>query len=236
MTADLLVEHEGPVIRARISRPPDNLFTLGMCRELTELLLHPPAEARILLLTSLGPNFCLGRERTAMSPQEVYEITRALADLNAALATSRLGVVAHVPGDAAGFGVGLVGLADVAIASATARFWFPEAEAGLAPALVLTWLSSVLGRRLAFWLTATGEPLDASRAETLGLINRALPPDRLQAGVSEAIARLLRHPPDVCADIKRDLLTFAAPLGEVPQQAVERLALRSLILNGQQQP
>lgn len=236
MTADLIVEQRGPVIEARIARPPGNLFTLQMCRDLTALLLMPPPGTRILLLTSDGPNFCLGRERTAMTPQEVYEITRALADLNTALAASSLAVIAQVAGDAAGFGVGLVGLADVAIASSGARFWFPEAEAGLAPALVLTWLSSVLGRRLAFWLTATGQPLDAGRAETLGLINQALPPEELPAAVGAAADLLLRQPPAVCAEIKKDLSTFSAPLAEASEQAVERLALRSLILNGQHQP
>lgn len=236
MTADLIVEDQGPVIRVEIARPPDNLFTLDMCKDLTRTLLSPRADARILLLTSHGPNFCLGRERTAMTPEDVYSITRALADLNSALVTSRLAVVAQVPGDAAGFGVGLAGLADVAIATASARFWFPEAEAGLAPALVLTWLSAILGRRLAFWLTATGQSLDADGAERLGLINQAVPRDQLPDAVNAAVELLLQQPPSVCAEIKRDLTTFSPPLGEASYRAVERLALRSLILNGQLQP
>lgn len=235
MAADLIVGSQGPLMTARIARPPDNLFTLQMCRDLTNLLLSPPATARALVLTAAGPNFCLGRERTAMSPEDVCAITRALADLNTALSTSRLAVIAQVSGDAAGFGVGLAGLADVAIADSSARFWFPEAAAGLAPALVLTWLSGVLGRRLAFWLTATGQPLDADSAQRAGLINQAVPPDQLAGAVRDAVAMLLKQPPEVCAEIKRDLTTYSAPLGEASHRAVERLALRSLILNGQLQ-
>lgn len=235
MAADLIVENQGPVITAQIARPPDNLLTLQMCRELTQLLLSPPRAARALVLAAVGPNFCLGRERTAMTPEDIYATASALADLNTALATSRLAVVAQVSGDAAGFGVGLAGLADVAIADAGARFWFPEAEAGLAPALVLTWLSEMLGRRMAFWLTATGQPLDADTAERAGLINQAVPADRLAGAVSDAVAMLLKHPPEVCAEIKRDLSTYSPPLGEASHQAVERLTLRSLILNRQLQ-
>src|SRR5215472_856201 len=171
------------------------------------------------------------------TPEDVYAMTQALADLNAALVTSRLAVISQISGDAAGFGVGLAALADVAIATQTARFSFPEAEAGLAPALVLAWLPSALGRRLAFWFTATGQAMDADLAERVGLINQAVPAQRLEAAVSEVAELLLRQPPQVSAEIKKDLTAFfGLGIDEASGRAVERLALRSLVLNGRQQP
>lgn len=233
MTADLMVYHQGPLITVQIVRPPENLFTLEMCRELTGILLSPPPGARALLMTAAGPNFCLGRERTAMTPDDIYAMSQELADLNAALINSKLIVVAQVSGDAAGFGVGLAALADVSIASAGARFWFPEAEAGLAPALVLTWLPAAMGRRLAFWLTATGQPLNAEQAQRGGLINQAVSPERLPAAISEAIELLLRPPSKVSEEIKRDLASFAAlGIREASDHAVDRLVLRSLVRDG----
>lgn len=233
MTSDLIVDYQGPLITVRITRPPENLFTLEMCRELTGILLRPPEEARALLLTAAGPNFCLGRERTALTPDDVYAMTQELADLNAALINSQLIVVAQVSGDAAGFGVGLVALADVSIAAANARFWFPEAEAGLAPALVLTWLPAAMGRRQAFWLTATSERLDADQARRGGLINQVVSPDRLGPATSEAIELLLKPPRKVSAEIKKDLAAFAAlGISEASDHAVDRLVLRSLVRNG----
>lgn len=233
MTTDLTVMHQGELIWVEISRPPGNLFTLPMCTDLTRLLLDPPETARVLVLSAAGPNFCLGRERTAETPEDVYAMSQALADLNTALATSRLAVISQISGDAAGFGVGLAALADVAIASQTARFTFPEAEAGLAPALVLAWLPSALGRRLAFWLTATGQPMDAGTAERTGLINQAVPTERLREAVREATELLLHQPAQVCAEIKKDLTAFSGlGIHEASDRAVERLALRSLVLNG----
>lgn len=237
MTTDLTVKHLGELIRVEIARPPDNLFTLPMCTDLTRLLLDPPGTARVLVLSAAGPNFCLGRERTAKTPEDIYAMTQALANLNAALTASRLAVISQVSGDAAGFGVGLAALADVAIASETAHFTFPEAEAGLAPALVLTWLPSTLGRRLAFWLTATGQLMDASMAERTGLINQAVPAERLPEAVREATELLLHQPAQVCAEIKRDLAAFSGQSAkEATDHAVARLALRSLVLNGRQRP
>lgn len=237
MTSDMTVTDQGELIQVEISRPPGNLFTLSMCTDLTSLLLDPPDAARVLVLSGTGPNFCLGRERTAKTPEDVYAITQALANLNAALTTSRLAVISEISGDAAGFGVSLAALADIAFASDTARFTFPETEAGLAPALVLTWLPSALGRRLAFWLTATGQPMDAAMAEHTGLINQAVPADQLRKTVREATELLLRQPAQVCPEIKKDLIAFSGlSVDEAIERAVERLALRSLVLNGQQSP
>lgn len=237
MAADLNVDVRGPVVRVEIARPPGNLFTREMCRELTGVLRSPPDGARVLLLTAAGPAFCLGRERAALPPADLHAMAGELAGLNAAIVASSLAVVAQVSGDAAGFGVGLAALADVTLAATTARFWFPEAEAGLAPSLVLTWLPAALGRRLAFWLTATGLPLGADEAQRAGLINRAVPPDNLPAAAAEAVDLLLSQPPGVCGEIKADLAAFSAlSLGEAADRAVDRLTLRSLSLDGRAQP
>ncbi|MBO0808440.1 MAG: enoyl-CoA hydratase/isomerase family protein [Actinobacteria bacterium] len=237
MATYLNVDVRGAVVSVEIARPPGNLFTLEMCRQLTGVLRSPPPGTRALLLTAAGPAFCLGRERGARLPAEVHAMTSALAELNAAVVSSSLAVVAQVSGDAAGYGVGLAALADVTLAAETARFWFPEAEAGLSPALVLTWLPALLGRRLAFWLTATGLPLSAAEAERAGLINRAVPPDALPAAAADAVGVLLRQPAEVCGEIKRDLAAFSAPgLGEAADRAVDRLTLRSLLMDGRARP
>jgi methylglutaconyl-CoA hydratase len=234
VNADLKVESGGSVIHVEINRPPANLFTLEMCHDVTQLLTAPPDDARVLLLSAAGQNFCLGRERSAVSQPDAHAMAKALAGLNEAMVRSRLAVVAQVAGDAAGFGVGLAALADVTLAATTAKFWFPEAEAGLAPALVLTWLPAALGRRQAFWLTATGQPLTAEAAQQAGLINRAVAPTELAGAVTEAVELLLRHPSQVCPEIKSDLLAFAAAgLGDAADRAIDRLTLRALSLDGQ---
>jgi enoyl-CoA hydratase/carnithine racemase len=236
MAADLLVDDQGPLLSVQISRPPGNLFTLEMCLDLTKMLQDPPAQARVLRLSAAGASFCLGRERTARTTADIYAMTHALAELNAALVESSLAVVAEVGGDAAGFGVGLAALADVAIAATGARFSFPEAEAGLAPALVLAWLPSVVGRRRAFWLTSSGQAIDAADAQRSGLINQVVPGKQLSGAAREVVDLLLRLPASVCAEIKRDLTSFSGlGIGAASERAVDRLALRSVLLNGQQQ-
>ena len=99
----------------------------------------------MLVLRSAGEAFCLGRERTAATAHELPGEVDTLVAVNDALSRSPLVSVAVVAGDAAGFGVGLAALCDVAVAADTARFSFPEVGIGLAPTLVLAWLAGTVG-------------------------------------------------------------------------------------------
>lgn len=218
--------HDG-VITATIDRHDEhNLLTMSACRRLVDVLDDPPEGAHILRLNARGPAFCLGREREAAEPTALREEARLLVRLNAALRHSALVSVAEVEGDAAGFGVGLVALADVALAAPGARFWFPEIRIDLAPAVVLAWLPRVVGRKQAFWLTATGEPIDAAHAAALGLVTAVAPTDGLPTAVDSVIAQLRSRSPRVHRDIKELLATMA----DLDVAAAEAFATERLII------
>jgi enoyl-CoA hydratase/carnithine racemase len=229
MASGLVLSRESQeVLVAELSRPPDNSFTKEMCQELSSVLAAPPDGARVLRLRGQPGVFCRGRDRSRDGLEGARATVAALTSVNRGLLESRMVTVAEVDGEAAGFGVGLAALCDVTVASDRSRFWFPEVTHGLAPALVLSWLPQVVGRRQAFWLTATGAPLDASSARALGLVNRVCSPERLQEVASEMVGSLLRHPAAVQAEIKRDLRDFQDPSGTVAKMAADRLLLGAL--------
>ncbi|WP_250031258.1 enoyl-CoA hydratase/isomerase family protein [Paractinoplanes maris] len=218
------------VILAELDRPPQNLFSIDLCDRLTALLTDPPAGSHVLRLRATGDVFCLGRDRGGSTPSDVRAEAEALARLTRAARRTRLVTVAEVQGDAAGFGVGLVAVFDVAVAVRSATFRFPEVGIGLAPALVLAWLPRVVGRREAFWLTATGEPLPAPRAAELGLLNELVDTrDDLTKRVDEMVTLLRARSPRVHADIK-DMLRAFAELGDdsALDASVDRLVVGSL--------
>ncbi|OZM77096.1 enoyl-CoA hydratase/isomerase family protein [Pseudonocardia sp. MH-G8] len=218
------------VIVAELDRPPANLWTIELCHELVALLDHPPGGAHVLRLRSGGEVFCLGRERAGSTPGDLQAEARVLVSVQRALRRTRMVTVAEVQGDAAGFGVGVVAACDVAVATAGARFSFPEVTIGLAPALVLAWLPRVVGERQAFWLTATGEALPATRAMELGLLSSVVEsPDDLRRDVDDRVAMLRAGDPRVHAEI-RDMLRAFAPLGEddALDASVDRLVVGSL--------
>lgn len=164
------------VARWELPVDEDGLLALSDCDRLSTYLETPPDEARIIILSApSGGPFCLGRERTASALNDMPGEVDRLIRLNEAIRSSPLLSIARVSGDAAGFGVGIAALTDIALANPEAKFRFPEVDIGLAPTLVLSWLAPLVGRRTALWLAATGLAVSADRAAELGFVSEVVP-------------------------------------------------------------
>lgn len=221
---------DGSLITARLDRPDGNLMTPVMCDALVQVLLYPPVDAHVLLIEAAGDSFCLGRERTASTPEDLPEEVRRLISLNEALLRTPLVTVAKVHGDAAGFGVGLAALTDISVTTKAARFSFPEVKMDLAPTLVLAWLPRVVGRRQAFWLTATGEAISGAQAVRLSLINDVVATQAdLDRETDRRIGVLQERSPRVHTEI-RSMLRSASALTEEQSYdlSADRLVLGSM--------
>jgi methylglutaconyl-CoA hydratase len=226
----LAFRQDGAVITAHLDSPDGNLMSMAMCDALAEVLTAPPDDAHVLVLTGAGDAFCLGRERTAATPDDLPTEVRRLIAVNEGLAATRLVTVARVHGDAAGFGVGVASLCDVAIATRDARLSFPEVRINLAPALVLAWLPQMVGRRAAFWLTASGAPVSGDEAVRIGLLNAVTDGvEALDAAVASTVEVLLAAQPRVHTEI-RAMLRSVESLSERQsyELAGDRLVLGSM--------
>jgi methylglutaconyl-CoA hydratase len=226
----LTIELDGAVARVRIDAGPGNLFTPEMTLSLAALLRTPPDGVHVVHLTASGPEFCVGRApfRTGAGP--LREDVDALVELVEAMRRASVVTVAEVQGDAAGFGVGLVALSDVAVAAPDVGLSFPEVDAGFAPALVLAWLGEVVGDRQAFWLAATGLRVAAEEACRLGLLTHVVNEAPALSETTSSIVELLcSKPPHVHAQIKELVRLYAS----VPDErrggiAADRLAYGAL--------
>ena len=222
----LTIVQEGRVLRATIDRGGENLMSMAMCETLIDLFSTPPPGCHVLHLRAEGPAFCLGRDRGGADVDVLRHQAETLVALNRALAHGQLVTVAEVAGDAAGFGVGLAALSDVCVAGASARFWFPEIELGLAPTVVLAWLPGLVGRREAFRLTATGMRVDGAEAARLGLVTRVAPDDALAAEVQGEIDALLARPYETHLEIR----AFLRDTADLDRATVDRMAVDRLVL------
>jgi len=208
-TDELQLERDGATLVATVERGDDNLFSPPMVEALTAAIAEAAADpdARFVRIRARGPAFGLGRDAAragadAPPPAAVRRTAAGIARLNETLQTTPLVTICEVQGDAAGFGAGLVGNADVAIAAEGARFSFPEILAGYAPTIVMSWLPRLLPRRRAFEMITTGEWVDAATARHDGLVTEVVPADRLEARVDERIAELSRLPATALRDVK----------------------------------
>jgi methylglutaconyl-CoA hydratase len=117
-------------------------------------------------------------------------------------------VIARLAGPARAGGVGLVAACDIAIAARGggdvkgATFAFSEVRIGVVPAVISVPVVPRLLPRAAEELMLTGETFDADRAAAVGLLNRAVDPDALDAEVDRYADMLARGGPAALAATK----------------------------------
>lgn len=167
-------------------------------------------EVRAVVLTGEGKAFCAGGDFAQMTggagepklpPKGDY------ADLLLALARSDKPVVARVNGHAMGGGLGLVAASTFAVASTEAKLGTPEIDVGLFPMMIMAVLARVMPRRRLLETMLFGEKLAAEEAARLGLVNRAVPPEQLDAAVKAITDAIATKSP---ATVRLGLRAFAA--------------------------
>ena len=99
-------------------------------------------------------------------------------------------VIAKVQGLATAAGCQLVATSDLAVASSTAAFATPGVNIGAFCATPGVALGRAVGRKHAMEMLLTGEVIGAERARDIGLVNRVVPADALDAEV-ESLAKLI---------------------------------------------
>ncbi|MGE0733256.1 MAG: enoyl-CoA hydratase/isomerase family protein [Alphaproteobacteria bacterium] len=186
---------------------------------------------RVVVLRGDGPAFGAGGDLSMFEPMEqAPDILRALGrDLNSAierLRTTDAVVIASVHGSVAGGSIGLMLAADMVIAAEGTRFNFAYMKIGGCPdAGNSVFLPRIVGDRKAFELIALSETFDAAEALRLGLVNRIVPLDQLEAETRKLAARFMSGPAASFAATKHLLRQSAtAPLRQHLDNEIETFA------------
>lgn len=166
---------------------------------------------RVIVLEHTGPVFCAGMDLkeaggSGSADQGVNEFPRILEQIW----TSPKPIVAKLAGPARAGGIGMVAAADIAVAAEEATFAFSEVRIGVVPAVISVTVLPRLAERAAHELFLTGETFDAQRAEKIGLINSAVPADRLDAEIRAYVDALLLGGP-VALSATKELLRSERP-------------------------
>src|SRR5262245_29207238 len=155
-------------------------------------------DARVVILRANGPAFCAGLDLAEMAAQrdageadpggrevvlhELEEVPQPR--------------IAAVQGDAVAGGCELALHCDIRVAGDDARFSMPLARIGLAVPVILTWkLVDTIGAAKTSELLFTGEAVSAETALHLGLANRVVPVDELDAAVRTLAQQIVTNAP-----------------------------------------
>jgi enoyl-CoA hydratase/carnithine racemase len=170
-------------------------------------------DARVAVLTGAGEKaFCAGGDLKEMTAQASQNLGRDFVVMPGRNESVDKPWIAAVNGYAVGGGVLYTMLADLAVASTTARFRMPEAMISRgAPWSVA--LAGQVPRKVWFEMAVTGATVGAQRALEVGLVNRVVEPESLMDTAYELAAKVVRASP-LTVDATRRSIRAAAELSQ----------------------
>jgi enoyl-CoA hydratase len=201
---ELLIDDRGPVQVLTMNRPEKrNALNSALTAALLEALRAADADEEVncVVLTGAGPGFCAGadlaefKDLTPDQPHPVESRAELTMRLHQVFSHMTKPVVTAINGAAMGGGAGLALAGDLAVMAESAKIGYPEVRHGIVAAIVMPNLVRQIGRKAAFELLATGQPVDAPRALALGMVNRVVPDAELMtealklAGELAAVSR-----------------------------------------------
>jgi 2-(1,2-epoxy-1,2-dihydrophenyl)acetyl-CoA isomerase len=194
------VETRGAVALVTLNRPDSaNTLNLQMGMDLlaAALACARNADVRAVVLTGAGRNFCFGGDLRAMASRDtsgddyIRELTTYLHAAIAHFTRMDAPVIAAVNGTAAGAGVGLVAMADLAVCARSAKFNLAYTNAGLTPDAGTSFLlPRTVGAKRTMELLLLNRTLSAAEALSWGLVNEVVADEELP-GRALAIAEQL---------------------------------------------
>jgi enoyl-CoA hydratase/carnithine racemase len=204
----LLVERADGIVTVTLNRPErKNAANATMWAELLEVfrtIRDAPETDRVVVITGAGDGFCSGADLSGGgSERHQLAAMRHIRDVALSLHDLPQPSIAKVNGVAAGAGCNLALGCDLIVASDRARFSEIFARRGLSVDFGGTWLlPRLVGLHKAKELAFFADIIDAAQAADLGLVNRVVPHDGLDAAVEGWARRLAQGPPIALAQTK----------------------------------
>jgi enoyl-CoA hydratase/carnithine racemase len=159
---------------------------------------HADRDIRAIVLTAAGDKaFCAGGD---LQPGKgfAFDLSRPsvdYADLLREAQAATLPLLVRVNGTCMAGGMGLLCMADLAVAADHAVFGLPEVKVGVFPMQVLSLLQRIAPPRKVREWAIGGEPFGADEALACGLLNHVVPLAGLDAKVEWQLARLVDKSP-----------------------------------------
>jgi enoyl-CoA hydratase/carnithine racemase len=182
----LLRETLGSIRVLTLNRPEArNSLSEGLIAELHAALkdIHDDAKVRAVVIAANGPAFSAGHDMKELTARRADAdrgrayfagIMSACSAMMQAIVQLPKPVVAAVQAVATAAGCQLVASCDLAVASETATFATPGVDIGLFCSTPMVALSRNVPRKQAMEMLLTGEPVSATRAREIGLVNRVV--------------------------------------------------------------
>ncbi|MFF2511374.1 enoyl-CoA hydratase-related protein [Streptomyces sp. NPDC058086] len=190
----VLTERVDNVLVATLNRPEArNALSPELIDDLSDVLREADADpgVRAIVLTGAGTVFCAGMDLKAFA-KGGGRFDGLVWFFRDGIGTP---VIAALNGSALGGGFEMVLACDLVVAAKDARLGIAEVKRGLFAAGGGTTLADRVPLAVALEMGLTGDPVTAAQAERAGLVNRAVPADRVREEALALAGRIAANGP-----------------------------------------
>ena len=198
---NVLVEKRDQIGFITLNRPQAmNTFNVPFARELNDALweMEQDPEVRVVVIDANGKHFSTGislDEFKGKTNKEYREFIHLMDEHNHTIAKMKKPVIASVKGYALANGAGLSFACDLTVAAEDAKFGTTAINVGLICLGPAAPLARNVGLKKALEMVLTGDIIPAAEAQRLGLVNKVVPPDQLEAATLELATKLAAKSP-----------------------------------------
>lgn len=233
------------VATVTLARPElHNAFNDDMMRELTAAFERFGAapEVRVIVLASVGKNFCAGADIHWMKRMVGYSFEENVADarvLSRMLRTIRecpKPVICRVQGATYGGGVGLVAACDISVALSSSSFCLSEVKLGILPAVISPFVLEKIGPGAARRYAITAEVFSAAEAHRIGLVSEIVETaEQMDEWIAKLSKTVSANGPTALAECKRILSdVVGTPWDRVEDITTKKIAELRVAPEGQE--
>ncbi|MDB5819088.1 MAG: Enoyl-CoA hydratase [Rhizobacter sp.] len=212
--APLTAWRDGAIANIRFNRPAAlNAIDVDMAQGMLDACRAIAADksVRVVVLSGAGRAFMAGGDLPTLRSEPIEGPKALIGRIHPALeilAALPVPVLASVQGAVAGAGLGIMLACDLAIAADNARFSIAYPLIGTSADCASSWgLAKHLGLRQALEIALLAEPVDATNALRLGLVNRVVTLAELEAATQAMADRLAASATVALGQLKRLLRT-----------------------------
>jgi enoyl-CoA hydratase/carnithine racemase len=198
---NVLVDKQDGIGIITLNRPQAmNTFNVPFARELNDALwdMEKDPEVRVVVIDANGKHFSTGislDEFKGKTPKEYREFIHKMDEHNHTIARMKKPVIASVKGYALANGAGLSFACDLTVAAEDAKFGTTAINVGLICLGPAAPLARNVGLKKALEMVLTGDIISAAEAQRLGLVNKVVPPDKLEEATMELAGKLAAKSP-----------------------------------------
>lgn len=234
MSEDILIEHDGPILHARLNRPgKKNAMTDAMYQGLTDAFHEAENDraVKVLLLSGEGDSFTSGNDLSSFASlmgmqHDTTKEPPVLALIEAGLRAT-VPVVAAVEGWCVGIGATMMLHTDFIYAGDDAKFHMPFTQLGAVPeAGASRLLTRRFGRQRAAQMMIASEVISARTAHNWGMITDVVENGEAYAVAKACAMRLAALPPEAVRETKALMVEDLEPLLPHTRYELERFAER----------